>query len=764
MNYRVDSELYQEVAKFGAKDMELCMQCAVCSASCPLSTGTNAFPRKIYRYLQLGLKDKLLASPEPWLCYYCGECNTDCPREAEPAETMMATRRWLTTQYDWTGLAKRFYLSETWELGALSIIAFGIIALFYFFHGPIVTDRVSVNTFVPVLWIEIGDLAMGAILSAFLMSNAFRMYRFIMTDTKAPLSLYIAEAKTFILHFLTQKSWRECGEDRGRWQKHFILVTGYLTMMTLVIVFIRWFQVDDSNWHFTSIFGYYATGVLLIMTVEMFRSRLKKKETIHRYSHLSDWLFLILLFLTTLTGIIMHAVRLAGWPMGTYVMYVIHLAVAVPMLVIEVPFGKWSHLFYRPLAIFLAGVKEKASTASGVDVEAVMAEVGDTFMSCLQCGSCTSVCPWNQVSSYSPRQILRQLALDGGTEQTVDQAVWSCVTCNACEENCPRGIEITDVAKAVRALNVSVGKIPERFTEPLNSLTANGNPWGGDREKRLEWTGDLSIPSFTPEHEYCLFTCCTTAYDSSPSQRNQIAGRALPRLLEYAGISFGTLGTQESCCGDPANQIGAHDIFSGLVRNNTDQFLRAGVKKILTTSPHCLNAFRKNYDELKGAVGSEHYAELLDRLLKEGRLKPVQTVDRLVTYHDPCYLGRHSGIYEAPRRVLQSIPGLTLVEMPNHKENSICCGGGGGGAWSDYPVEQRFGVLRIEEALRTGAEVMATACPYCIRMLNEAVTELGVEDQIIVRDLAELLLQSVEITEEADTAELVSVGLDQEVF
>jgi Fe-S oxidoreductase len=760
MNYVVDSKLYQEVAKFGAKDMELCMQCATCSASCPLSKGTNTFPRKIYRYLQLGLRDKLLESPEPWLCYYCGECNTDCPREAEPAETMMATRRWLTTQYDWTGLAKRFYLSAAWELGALTVLALGIVVLFYLFHGPIVTDRVSVNTFVPVLWIEIGDLTMGAILSAFLMSNAFRMYRFIMGDTKAPLSLYIAEAKTFVLHFLTQKRWRECGEDRSRWQKHFILVSGYLTMMTLVIVFIRWFQVDDSSWHFTSIFGYYATGVLLIMTVEMFRSRLKKEETIHRYSELSDWLFLILLFLTTLTGIMMHAVRLAGWPMGTYVMYVIHLAVAVPMLIIEVPFGKWSHLFYRPLAVFLAAVKEKVSTESTVAVEDVMAEVGESFMSCLQCGTCTSVCPWNQVSSYSPRQIMRQLALGSGTEQSVDQAVWSCATCDACGANCPRGIDVIEVTKAVRRLNVSHGKIPEHFKAPLDSLKENGNPWDGDREKRMEWAKDLTLPKYTSAHEYCLFTCCTTAYDSSPSQRNTIAGRALPRLLEYAGISFGTLGTQESCCGDPAHQIGASELFSGLVDKNTALFFRSGVKKILTTSPHCLNAFRKNYDQLKEVVGSEHYTELFDRLIKEGRLKPMHVVDLLVTYHDPCYLGRHNGIYEAPRRVLQSIPGLTLVEMPNNKESSICCGGGGGGAWCDDPVEQRFGVLRVEEALRTGAEVIATACPYCIRMLNEAVTELHVEDQIVVQDLAELLLQSVETTEVAARAELVSVGLD----
>ena len=760
MNTHGDTELYRELAKYGARDMEICMQCGTCSASCPLSSGTNPFPRKIYRYIQLGLKDKLLKSTEPWLCYYCGDCNKDCPRGAEPAETMMATRRWLTAQYDWTGLARRFYLSEVWEIGALIAVALGIVVLFCLFHGPVITDRVSVNSFAPVIWIEIGDLVMAAVLSAFLLSNAFRMYRFIMSDTKVPLWLYFTEAKAFVTNLLTQQRWRQCGEDRSRWLKHFILVSGYLTMMTLVIVFIRWFQVDDSSWHFTSIFGYYATGVLLAITVEMFRSRLKKEESLHRYSEFSDWLFLILLFLTTLTGIMMHALRMAGWPMGTYVMYVIHLAIAVPMLIIEVPFGKWSHLFYRPLAIFLANVREKASKGSRVDVEDVMATVGETFMSCLQCGTCTSVCPWNQVRSYSPRRILRQLALETGTVASVDQAVWSCFTCNSCTVNCPRGIEIIEVIKAVRRLNVTGARIPESWTAPLDSLKANGNPWDGVRAKRLEWAGGLDLPAFTLDHEYCLFTCCTTAYDPA----NRQAGRALPELLEYTGIAFGTLGAQESCCGDPAHKLGADKIFSELALKNTDLFLQSGVQKILTTSPHCHNAFKNHYDGLKSSIASEHYTELLDRLVTAGRLRPILEVVSTVTYHDPCYLGRHNGIYEAPRRVLQSIPGLTLIEMASNRESSLCCGGGGGGAWGEYSRSQSLGVLRVEEALSTGAEVIATACPYCIRMLNDAVRILRVGDRIVVRDLAELLLQSVLMEDEAKMTERVDLGVDREVL
>jgi Fe-S oxidoreductase len=759
MDDRLDPELYREVAKFGARDMEICMQCGTCSAACPLSSGMHAFPRKVYRYLQLGLRDKLLKSSVPWLCYYCGDCNTDCPRGAEPAETMMATRRWLTAQYDWTGLARRFYLSEAWEIGALITVALGIIVAFAFFHGPVITDRVAVNTFAPVMWIEIGDLAMAAVLSTFLLSNAYRMYRLIMSDIKVPFWLYIIEAKAFVLNFLTQKRWRQCGQDRSRWLKHFILVSGYLTMMTLVIVFIRWFQVDDSSWHFTSIFGYYATGALLVITVEMFRSRLKKEESIHRYSEFSDWLFLILLFFTTLTGIMMHALRIAGWPMGTYVMYVIHLAVAVPMLVIEVPFGKWSHLFYRPLAIFLANVREKALNDSRVEVEDVIAEAGEIFMSCLQCGTCTSVCPWNPVMSYNPRRILRQLALETGSEQSIDQAVWNCVTCNACGVNCPRGIEIIDIIQAVRGLNVSGGKTPASLAAPLDSLKASGNPWGSDRTRRREWVGERNLPAFLPEHEYCLFACCTTAYDPS----NRKAGQAILQLLEYAGIAFGTLGDQEGCCGDPAHRLGDNEIFSELAYKNTKLFLQAGVKKILTTSPHCLNAFKNSYSGLKGLVASEHYTEVLDRLVMQGRIRPTLEVPATVTYHDPCYLGRYQGIYEAPRRVLMKIPGLTLVEMASHRENSLCCGGGGGGAWGDYPRNQRLDVQRVKEALSTGAEVIATACPYCIRMLNDAVRALGVGDRIVVRDLAELLLQSVMMKDEVMMTERVDLGVDREV-
>jgi Fe-S oxidoreductase len=295
------------------------------------------------------------------------------------------------------------------------------------------------------------------------------------------------------------------------------------------------------------------------------------------------------------------------------------------------------------------------------------------------------------------------------------------------------------VIRAVRAFLVKEGRVPDGLLAPLASLSRDGNPWDGKREERMAWAKNLDLPAFTPDHDYCFFTCCTLAYDP----RNAKVGRALTGLLEAGGLSFGMLGTEESCCGDQARKVGAEDVFEKLAQANIELFQERGVQRALVASPHCLNAFRKDYPELEGFVASEHYAEVFDRLIADGRLKPAKAVDRTVTYHDPCYLGRHNGIYEAPRRVLRSIPGLKLVEMPHSGEDSLCCGGGGGGAWNEYPPEQRFAVLRVREALGTGAQVIATACPYCVRMLEDAVKSLGVEEQIVIQDVAELLAQSV---------------------
>jgi Fe-S oxidoreductase len=749
-NNTIDQNLFKEIEKLGARDMELCMQCGNCAAACPLSTGTNTFPRRIYRYLQLGLKDKLLESPEPWLCYYCGDCNTDCPRGAEPAETMMATRRWLTTQFDWTGLARLFYSSPKWQVIAFLGVTLAIMLLFLFGHGPVITDRVVLNSFAPPHWVHIGDQIMFGILGALLFSNGFLMYRGIMKGTKIPMVTYLTQAPVFLLHYLTQKRWRKCGTGpSSRWMRHFFLFSGYITMEVLIIGFLDAFQTDIVHpfWHPTRIFGYYATISIMLVSANMLYSRwYLKEEKLHRYSDFTDVFFLILLFVVAFTGILVHIFRLAQWPIATYTIYTIHVSMVVGMLCIMLPFGKLSHLFYRPLAIFLTTLKQKVVKESQVDFDTVTKDVGDAFLGCMQCGTCSGVCPWGQITYFSPRGILRNISLETCTQATVDKAVWDCATCGSCVTHCPRGIDIIDLVKSVRRQNVTAKKLPEVFAPPVKSLKKNANPWDGKPNDRIAWAKTTDMLGFVPENEYCLFTCCTTAYDTSFSKGCEKAGLALIRILAHARVSFGTLGDKESCCGDQAASIGAGEVFSSLERKNTDLFLNAGVKKILTSSPHCMNTFKKQYGELENSLDAIHTIELFDRLLAEGQIKPFHDVDLKVTYHDPCYLGRHNNIYDAPRRVLTSIPKLKLVEMENNRERSLCCGGGGGGPWKIYPKEQRFGVLRVQQAMKTGADVIATACPYCIRMLNEAITELNVQDKIKVQEVGELLLASIELS------------------
>ncbi|XOF34766.1 MAG: heterodisulfide reductase-related iron-sulfur binding cluster [Candidatus Electrothrix sp. YB6] len=747
--YGIDQELHKELEELGARDMELCMQCGICTASCPLSEGTNSFPRKIYRYIQLGLKDKLLTSPEPWLCYYCGECNLQCPRGAEPAETMMAARRWMITQFDWTGLSGKFYASSKWQIGGFLAVMFSVILLFLFTHGQVVTDRVALNTFAPAHWVHVADLILIAALTLLLLSNGFRMYSGVMQGKKYSLLQHARQLPVFIVNYFTQKRWGKCDSkpDR-RWLRHLLLFSAYVIMEILVIGYLNVFQTDIVHpfWHPTRIFGYYAAVVFMLVSGNILYSRWKvRKEKNHRYSDFSDVFFPILLFVIAVTGIMVHFFRLAGWPIATYTIYVFHVAVCVGMLCIMLPFGKLSHLLYRPLALFLSAIKDKATQKSTINADSLKKDIDETFMACMQCGTCTAVCPVNNVSSYSARRILRAITTDAATVEEVDRNVWNCMTCNACVESCPRGIEIIDVTRAVRQRNIQSGQTPDYLQTPLRSLNEQNNPWQGDPAKRSTWAGEAALPAVTPETEYCLFTCCTTAYDDTPEQRNRKAGLALQQLLKAANVSVGSLGDKENCCGDPAHRGGDTASFSKLAEKNTAAFTESGVRKLVTASPHCLTAFSQYYEGLN--LPAEHYTELLWRLIEEGAIHPVKEMRRTVTYHDPCYLGRYNAVYDAPRQILGSIPGFTLVEMRHNRKQSLCCGGGGGGIFKPQSDES-FGTVRVQEALDAGADIIAVACPYCLRMLNDAVRQRGLEQKIAVLDIAELLLQSLAISDE----------------
>jgi ferredoxin len=359
-----DLRFKMELAEFGGDTFNKCYQCATCSGECPLSPDEHPFPRKEMIWINWGLKDRLIRDPDIWACHYCGDCSARCPRAANPGELMAALRRYAISRYDWTGLSRRLYTSRAWEIGAILFVALIVVGLFVF-SGAFTPQRmntaeVHVSQFIPVRWVHYGDWVMAGILTFFLLTNSLRMCRFILKGQKIPISVFISECKTFLVQFTTQKRWRECSENRTRWARHLMLVIGYATMFLLVMFFLHYLQVDDSRFSWVSLLGYYATFAILYFSGDALISRLRKREEMHKHSHDSDWMFLILLFLTGLTGILMHLSRLLDLPLPTYFMYVIHLAVAVPMLVVEVPFGKWSHLMYRPLALYLTAVKEKA--------------------------------------------------------------------------------------------------------------------------------------------------------------------------------------------------------------------------------------------------------------------------------------------------------------------------------------------------------------------------------------------------------------------
>ena len=370
MSNRADPELLLNLKEYGAVGAEICFNCGTCTAMCPLTTDEHPFPRNMIRLAQLGLTDQLRQSTDPWLCYYCGDCAQTCPREAEPGETMMALRRWLTAQYDRSGHSARLYTSEkavAWTIIRLALITLAAFVIYHIATGfdRIVTDRVALNTFAPVMLVWALVLLHGLLLGYRMLSGVIRMAKFVMqpilAESSIPLRVYLEEFKTFVLHFFTQKRWRECGENRSRWFKHLLLVSGYVTMLVLVLGLLWWFQTDNLYpiWHPQRWLGYYATIVLIYASSEALVGRIRKKEQIHRFSHATDWLFPSFILTGAVTGILVHIFRYAGWPWPTYSIYVIHVMAMIAMLDTEVGIGKWAHLFYRPLAIYLEAVKER---------------------------------------------------------------------------------------------------------------------------------------------------------------------------------------------------------------------------------------------------------------------------------------------------------------------------------------------------------------------------------------------------------------------
>ncbi len=363
---------------------------------------------------------------------------------------------------------------------------------------------------------------------------------------------------------------------------------------------------------------------------------------------------------------------------------------------------------------------------------------GDAAKFCYQCGMCDTVCPWNRVTDFSTRKLIRE-ATFGVSE---GEEMWLCTTCGRCPQRCPRGVEIIDVMVSLRRMATEYGMFPPsvRPIRAVNAgLPAEGNPFGEDRAIRADWAKDLPVKAFTEDTEVLYFSCCYTSYDP----RLKKVAQATANILEKPRVNFGILGAKENCCGESIRRAGNEPLFKRLARENIKTFIESGVKKILVSSPHCYHTFKNEYPEFMVNFEVIHISQYLFQLINEGRLVPSKEYGKKVTYHDPCYLGRHNGIFDEPRGVLKSIPGLELREMAESRENSLCCGMGGGRIWMETPVSERFSNLRLEQAIETGAEVLATCCPYCITQFEDSRLTLKDSEVIQVRDITEILQEVI---------------------
>jgi len=370
MAIRVNPSYIDVLDKFGAEDVQLCYQCGDCSTVCPHADEIYKFPRKSMRQMQMGLEERIETTLEPWLCYYCGQCSEQCPREADPGETMMSLRRWLISRYDITGIANQFFKSKTSEILTVVFIALltGAYLVFYGLTGGSLQVYDGDGAFLPSSFIHAFDLAIGGIMFLFLWLGALRMWYFTMVkgmSIPVPWWLYFKKLYEVPLHFLTQKRYAECeGNDKSKvhmpWLIHFGLAIGYTIMIVLIMLFIEAFQAGPEIRWSVHIFGYIATIGLIGGCVYFIRHRIRKVEYIqYKKTHSTDWMFVILLLIIVVTGIVQHILHRTGFLEWANITYVIHLMAVIPWF-LRMPFSKWAHLAYRPLAMYFAAIQKAA--------------------------------------------------------------------------------------------------------------------------------------------------------------------------------------------------------------------------------------------------------------------------------------------------------------------------------------------------------------------------------------------------------------------
>jgi len=341
----------------------------------------------------------------------------------------------------------------------------------------------------------------------------------------------------------------------------------------------------------------------------------------------------------------------------------------------------------------------------------------DPLFPCIQCGKCTGGCPISSISShFNIRRLLYEiLNSEGENIAHQKEMLWDCSTCTTCVKRCPKQVDPADLIISMRSVLVEDGQIPPKIRDVLKSISIRGNPWNIGQEKRSEWAKGLEIKSIA-DAEILYYVGCTPAFDP----RLHKVARALAKTLNHACINFGTLGNDEVCCGNEIRRMGDIWSFDALKEMNLEMFKQFPIKQIITTSPHCYNTFKNEYTELDIEV--KHYTQIISDLIKKKKLTFSKKYEKMVTYHDPCFLGRQNQVFEEPRAILKSIPSLNFI----------------------FETTKRTASIRVKEALDCGAEVLSTACPFCLLTLEDAVKSEGFEDRIQVLDIMEIVSQVIE--------------------
>ena len=450
-----------------------------------------------------------------------------------------------------------------------------------------------------------------------------------------------------------------------------------------------------------------------------------------------------------------------------------HLAIILGFS-IYIPFSKHMHMVAAPLNAYFRSL-EPTGVMAPIDLEKAerfgagrvqdftWKQLLDGF-ACAVCGRCTDVCPANLTGkALSPMHIVENLKehmqaighqgprdpqhveptpLIGGPIS--EEAVWDCVSCGACMEECPVVVEhIPTIMDMRRNLVLEESKIPESAMTALLSLEQRGHPWRGTQYSRTDWAEGLDVPTLAdkPDAEILFWVGCTGALE----QRSQGIARSMVKVLKSAGVDFAILGEEETCTGDPARRMGNEYLYQTLAKQNIETLNRYNVTKIVTICPHCFNTMRNEYPQFGGEYEVLHYSQFIDGLVKQGRVKPIKLIDTTVAYHDSCFLGRHNGVYDEPRDIAKAIPGLKLVEMsPRHRERGFCCGAGGGHMWLEESGGTRITHARTDHFLETGADTVAVSCPFCLQMLTEGIQAKGQEGQKKAMDVLEILAESLE--------------------